>query len=91
MGAIASFGIGLLVSFVHLPYAILMPGPATDVLGTFAAADGSTTPRIQIKDAKTYPTSGSLDFTTVRVAGGPIAGRSALDGDDDVTHREFAF
>lgn len=71
VGAIASFGIGLLVSFVHLPYAILMPGPATDVLGTFAAADGSTTPRIQIKDAKTYPTSGSLDFTTVRVAGGP--------------------
>ena len=71
MGAIASFGIGLLVSFVHLPYAILMPGPATDVLGTFAAADGSTTSRIQIKDAKTYPTSGSLDFTTVRVAGGP--------------------
>lgn len=71
LGAMASFGIGLLVSFVHFPYAILMPGPVTDVLGTFAASDGSSTPRIQIKDAQTYPTSGSLDFTTVRVAGGP--------------------
>lgn len=70
-GAMLSFGVGVLASFVHLPYAILMPGPATDVLGTMTADDGTSTPRIQIKDAKTYPTTGSLDFTTVRVVGGP--------------------
>ena len=52
---------------VHLPYAILKPGPALNTLGT--AADGK--PLISVAGHGTYPTSGSLDFTTVAVFGGP--------------------
>lgn len=61
-----SITIGALISWVPLPYAVMSPGPATNVLGT---VDGR--PLVEVKGATTYPTSGSLDFTTVSVAGGP--------------------
>lgn len=66
-----AFVVGAALSLIHLPYAILSPGPATDVLGQERTADGTTQERILISGAPTFPTSGQLDFTTVRVRGGP--------------------
>ena len=56
-----------LLSLIHLPYAILKPGPVTNTLGNVRA----NTPLVSVSDARTYPTSGVLDFTTVAVYGGP--------------------
>lgn len=48
---------------VPVPYVTMRPGPAFDTLGTF---DGK--PMFTFGEGvKTYPTSGSLDFTTVSV------------------------
>ncbi len=48
---------------VPVPYVTMRPGPAFDTLGEFSGK-----PMITFgKDAKTYPTKGSLDFTTVSV------------------------
>ena len=58
-------------SLIRLPYAILLPGPASNVLGDGTHQDGQSGEVIVIEGAKTYPTTGSLDFTTVRVRGGP--------------------
>jgi PDZ domain-containing protein len=55
-----------LSTMVGLPYIVLKPGPVTNTLGTL---DGRQL--ITVSGAKTYPTDGALDFTTVRVAGGP--------------------
>jgi len=74
-----AFALGAAVSVVHLPYAIMSPGPATDVLGTQEKADGTHVDRIAISGRETYPTSGSLDFTTVRVVGGPGFPVNAVD------------
>ncbi|HYN68461.1 MAG TPA: PDZ domain-containing protein, partial [Ornithinibacter sp.] len=54
------------LSFVGLPYVVMSPGPATNILGE---VDGK--PLLSIEGAPSYPTSGSLDFTTVSVDGGP--------------------
>ncbi|UIJ34711.1 PDZ domain-containing protein [Allobranchiibius sp. GilTou73] len=54
------------LNLIHVPVAILRPGPAQNTLG---AVDGK--PVISISGHPTYPTSGSLDFTTVSLAGGP--------------------
>ena len=59
--------LGAVASLVHLPYAILKPGPAFNTLGR--APDGK--PLISVRDHGTYPTTGALDFTTVSVYGGP--------------------
>jgi len=48
------------------PYAIYGPGPVTNVLG-----DVGSTKLIRISGARTYPTTGVLDMTTVEVYGGP--------------------
>lgn len=55
-------------SVIHLPYAVMSPGPTFDTLGR---APGTTQPVIEIDDARTYPTEGMLRFTTVAFAGGP--------------------
>jgi len=55
-------------SVVHLPYAVMSPGPTQDTLGTSGAQDK---PIIAISGLPTYPTDGALRFTTVRVEGGP--------------------
>lgn len=54
------------LNVIHVPVAILRPGPVTNTLGTI---DGK--PVIQIDGAKRYPATGNLDFTTVSMAGGP--------------------
>ena len=58
----------LLAGLVVLPapYAVEMPGPTTDVLGT---QDG--TPLITISGAPTYPSTGQLRLTTVSATGTP--------------------
>ena len=55
-----------LVALVPVPFAVESPGPVRDVL----SGEGDTR-LISISGAQTYPTSGSLDLTTVRVSGGP--------------------
>ncbi len=48
------------------PYLILRAGPAIDTLGQTGGHD-----LVQVKGVPTYPTTGSLDFTTVAQYGGP--------------------
>jgi PDZ domain-containing protein len=65
--------VGLLTAVtLPLPYVVLSPGPVIDVLSAPAGK-----PLIAISGAPTYPTSGSLDLTTVSESGGPY-GRAAL-------------
>lgn len=52
-------------SVLPVPYAVMSPGPATNTLG-----EQQGTPLIAVKGATTYPTSGGLDLTTVRIYGG---------------------
>lgn len=61
--AVALLGLGALV---RVPYVSLSPGPAIDTLGT---ADGTAhgAPILGITGAKTYPTDGQLELTTVSV------------------------
>jgi len=59
--------LGALMGMVHLPYAILQPGPVTNTLGNGPAGR----PLITVAGKTTYPTTGALDFTTVAVLGGP--------------------
>ncbi|MFC7487725.1 PDZ domain-containing protein [Knoellia sp. CPCC 206453] len=62
------------ISFIPLPYVVLQPGPITNTLGQL---DGK--PIIAIKGATAYPAKGALDFTTVRVIGGPGVRVNAFD------------
>src|SRR5579875_2106528 len=54
------------LNLIHVPKVILRPGPVTNTLG-----EQNGKPVIEVNGVKTYPTSGSLDFTTVSMAGGP--------------------
>jgi len=63
--------LGAVGNLVHLPYAIMMPGPVSNVLGQETHENGQAGDLIVISGQKTYPTTGALDFTTVRVNGGP--------------------
>jgi PDZ domain-containing protein len=62
------------ISFIPLPYVVLEPGPITNTLGEL---DGK--PIIQVSGATAYPAKGTLDFTTVRVVGGPGVRVDAFD------------
>jgi PDZ domain-containing protein len=86
--------IAALISLVHVPYAILRPGPVTNTLGNGPGGK----PLITIEGKTTYPTAGALDFTTVEVFGGPkhpangwdwIVGR--LDGTSAVVPEKVLF
>jgi len=59
--------LGAVMGVVHLPYAVLQPGPVTNTLGNGPAGK----PLITVSGKTTYPTTGALDFTTVAVLGGP--------------------
>jgi PDZ domain-containing protein len=59
--------LGAVMGLVHLPYAILQPGPVTNTLGNGPGGK----PLITIAGKTSYPTTGALDFTTVAVLGGP--------------------
>jgi PDZ domain-containing protein len=52
-----------------VPYVRLAPGPTYNVIGQVGDRDV-----IEITGTTTYPTSGSLDMTTVRESGGPRGG-----------------
>ena len=87
-------GLAAVIALIPLPYAVLRPGPATNTLGV----DASGKPLIEVPDATTYPTTGSLDFTTVRVSGGPGRRVNAwdllgawLDPDDDIFREKLLF
>lgn len=67
--------IAALMGLVHVPYAILSPGPITNTLGN--GPEGK--PLISVEGKATYPTTGALDFTTVAVLGGPNAPVTAWD------------
>jgi len=70
LGLFFAFLVAMVVgSLVHLPYAVMSPGPTQDTLGV--SADGKKTPIISVSGLPTYPTDGALRFTTVRVEGGP--------------------
>jgi PDZ domain-containing protein len=59
--------VGAVMGMVHLPYAIMQPGPITNTLGNGPSGQ----PLITVAGNATYPTTGALDFTTVAVLGGP--------------------
>jgi PDZ domain-containing protein len=65
VGGFLLIALAALSTMVGLPYVVLKPGPITNII-----ASGKT-PLITVSGARTYPTEGALDFTTVRVAGGP--------------------
>jgi Lon-like protease len=63
----AGIAAAALMGVVHLPYAILQPGPVVNTLGNGTGGK----PLITVQGKVTYPTTGALDFTTVSVLGGP--------------------
>ncbi len=50
--------------FIKVPYSEMSPGPTVNTLG-----DSRGEPVLNISGHKTYPTSGHLNMTTVRVTG----------------------
>lgn len=56
-----------IMEVVSVPYVRMAPGPMFDVL-----ADTDGEPVIAIEGARTYPTNGRLDMTTVSERGGPF-------------------
>jgi PDZ domain-containing protein len=81
------------IGVVPAHYAILSPGPATNALGS---ASGQKL--IQVSGHETYPTTGALDFTTVRIYGGPgthvnlfLALKGWLSESDAVIPEELEF
>jgi PDZ domain-containing protein len=77
--------LGALMGTVHVPYAILQPGPITNTLGNGPAGK----PLISVTGKTTYPTTGALDFTTVAVLGGPtnpVNGWEWINGHLDQTN-----
>lgn len=63
---VAGLVVGAAGQLIHVPYVVFSPGPAQNTLGSFEDREV-----ISVKGAKTYPTDGSLDFTTVSLYGGP--------------------
>jgi PDZ domain-containing protein len=66
VGGFLALALGALSTLIGLPYVVLKPGAVNNTLGT---VDGR--PLISVSGAPTYPAEGALDFTTVRVRGGP--------------------
>jgi Predicted secreted protein containing a PDZ domain len=65
-------GLAILVvgNLVHVPFAIMSPGPTMNTLGKVPGeTNGSTL--ISVQGLPTYDTKGELNFTTVSVLGGP--------------------
>jgi PDZ domain-containing protein len=85
--------LGMVGAFIPVPYVALRPGPTTDTLGQLGKV-----PLIQISGAKTYPSSGHLNFVTVASQGGPgnridlfTALRGWLDPDVAIVPEEAIF
>lgn len=75
LAGLAGMVAAIILAQVTLPYAIMRPGPVTNTLGEV----GDGTPLIAVEGARTYPTEGELNFTTVRVGGGPGNETSIVD------------
>lgn len=76
IGSIAGFVaalIALVAVVIPTPYIVESPGPTFNTVGE--VEDQQV---IEVADAKTYPTEGNLDLTTVRVQGPPTGSTSAL-------------
>jgi len=77
IGFFLALGVVVLGNLVHVPYAIMSPGPIMNTLGTVpaeqqkAAGKSDDSKLISIQGLPTYPASGELSFTTVSVLGGP--------------------
>lgn len=59
------------LTFLPTGYVIQQAGPVYDTLGVAETNDGEEVPLIAIDGAETFPTTGSLSLTTVRVLGNP--------------------
>lgn len=63
-------------------YAVRMPGPTENTLGTQTVGEGDDAREEQLVDvqgARTYPSTGELRLTTVSVGGGPVSNVFAGD------------
>src|SRR5699024_1987000 len=58
--------------FIPTPYTIQSPGPTFDTLEQ-VEVEGSSYHMVEIDGAKTYPTDGSLNLTTISVSGPPTS------------------
>ncbi|SDQ36986.1 YlbL family protein [Leucobacter chromiiresistens] len=67
----------LLAGAIPSPYVLERPGPVVDTLGD-VTVDDAVEPVVSFPDAKTYPTSGTLNLLTVQVLGSPDDRRSWL-------------
>ena len=65
-GVFLGIAVAALLSMIGLPFVVMQPGPISNTLGKIEGKQ-----LITVKGAETYPTTGALDFTTVRVLGGP--------------------
>ena len=90
--------LGAVALFLPAPYVVESPGPTFNTVGTVTMAEGEEVPLIEIEGARTYPTDGELDLTTVYVAGGPDRGMSFLEAvgawlnpEDAVVPQEFVY
>lgn len=63
VAAVGLIGLTCVALLIPVPYVTMKPGPAFDTLGDFEGKPMFTFG----DDVKTYPTSGTLDFTTVSV------------------------
>ncbi len=68
---VALFAVALVLP---VPYVKLAPGPTFNVIGQFDGADV-----ISISGTETFPTTGTLNMTTVRESGGPRGGLTFFD------------
>lgn len=68
----------LVVALLPSPYAIELPGPVFNTLGSAGKGD-ERAPLIAIPDRTTYPTSGRLDLLTVSVDGTKARGPAWID------------
>ncbi|WP_344191184.1 YlbL family protein [Pedococcus aerophilus] len=93
IGLFLAIALGALSTLVGLPYVVMKPGPITNTLGQLGGKD-----LITVAGAQTYPTEGALDFTTVRVSGGPgyrvtvwDVLKGAIDPSEEVVDEEVYF
>jgi len=89
LSGVLALALTLAAAFTTVPYVSLGPGPAYDTLG---AVDGTAV--ILVTGAKTYPTTGRLDLTTVGVRDGITlfeAVKGWLSPREEVVPREVLF
>lgn len=92
VSALLLSGLVVVAALLPVPYVVFRPGPLTDVLG-----EGEDGPVISVEGAPVFPTTGSLDLTTVGVtpAGARMdlltAMRAWADPDRAVVPRDIVY